>query len=188
MGLRQGACWSQDEFRAVLTDIYCVQHRKLVGLAAIWLDAAGEEAVQAAYLDVWSRWERIRDADKILLYLRRAVVNHALSELRRRRVAQRAFPPWSTDRLASDDDGEPVRSTSATTTEDEALGQVTDDAIVLCVRGLSRQQAACVGLRFYLGLSEKEIAAVRNISPGAVKKHVSRAMIRLRPLLEGNVG
>jgi RNA polymerase sigma factor (sigma-70 family) len=186
VGLRNGSGWSEEDFRSLLCDIHRSHYAKLVGLASIWVDAAGEDAVQDAYLHVWSSWERIRDAEKVLLYLRRAVVNNAMDELRHRRVTRRLLPGLSTPPTGNEDAGRPLWSRRPEATEDEALGHVADEAIVLCVRGLAPQQSACVALRFYLDLSEKEIADVRNISTGAVKVHISRAKERLRKLLEAN--
>jgi DNA-directed RNA polymerase specialized sigma24 family protein len=40
-----------------------------------------------------------------------------------------------------------------------------------------------VGLRFYMDMSEKEIADVLGIGTGSVKKHTSRAMKKLAPTL-----
>lgn len=186
VGLRNGCGWSEEEFRVILCEIHRLHYRNLVGLAAIWVDAAGEDAVQDAYVHVWSSWERIRDADKVLLYLRRAVVNNAMDELRHRRVTRRLLPGLSAPPRGDEDAGRPLWSRAPQTTDDEALGHMADEAIVLSVRGLAPQQSACVALRFYLGLSEKEIADVRNISTGAVKVHISRGKGKLRKLLEAN--
>ena len=186
MGLRNGGGWSEEQFRAVLCDLHRSHYAKLVGLAAIWVDAAGEDVVQDAYVHVWSSWEQIRDTDKVLPYLRRAVVNNAMSELRHRRVTRRLLPGLSTPPADSEDAGRPLWSRRPQATEDDALGHMADDAIVRSVRRLAPQQSACVALRFYLDLSEKEIAEVRNISTGAVKVHISRGKGKLRKLLEAN--
>jgi RNA polymerase sigma factor (sigma-70 family) len=186
VGLRQGGHWTEEEFRLVVHEMHQSHYRRLVGLATIWVDAAAEDAVQDAFVSLLSRPDRIREPDKLLAYLRWAVLHNAWSELRHRRVTRRPFPLSSAGALASDDDGCPVRSTSPTATEDEALGRLVDEAIVRGVRRLPRQQAACIALRCYLGLSEKEIAEVCKIKPGSVKKQLSRARRKLGPLVETN--
>lgn len=186
VGLRRGGCGSQEEFGLVLCDVFRTEFPKLVGLASIWLGGGAEDAVQDAFVDVWSSWDRIRDTEKVVFYLRRAVVNNAMSELRHRRVVRRVHPGLSRHAPNQDRGRLMWSSTTPPGPEDEALRQVADEAIVVCIRRLAPQQAACVALRFYLGLSEKEIAEVREISTGAVKKHISRAMRNLRPLLEEN--
>lgn len=187
VGLRQGGCRSQEEFGLVLCDVFHTDYRKLVGLAAIWLGGAAEDAVQDAFVHVWSSWERVQDGRKILLYLRRAVVNNAMSELRHQRVVRRVHPGLSRREPLNEDGGRLMWSSTAPLgTDEEALRQVADDAVIVSIRRLAPQQAACIALRFYLDLSEKEIAEVRGIRTGTVKKHISRAMRNLRPLLEEN--
>lgn len=169
MGLRQGGGWTQDEFWVVLREVHRAHYKSLVRLAALYLDRAGEDAVQDAFVQVSMQWQRIRDEDKVLLYVRRAVVNNAKSELRRGRVVRR-HPP--------------AVPGSAPASEDVALRGLADEAIVLRLRRLSPKQAACIGLRLYLDLSEKEIAEVLDISTGSVKQHTSRARTKLARLLE----
>lgn len=168
MGFDQAACWSREEFWVVLSDLHRVHYHALVRLAALYLDDAGEDAVQDAFVRVSLQWDRIRDADKVLAYLRRAVVNNAKSTLRHRLTVLR-HPP--------------APPLCAAAGEDVALSRLDDDAVVLHLRRLPPRQAACVGLRFYLDLSEKETADVLMISTGSVKQHTSRAMRKLGPVL-----
>jgi DNA-directed RNA polymerase specialized sigma24 family protein len=46
--------------------------------------------------------------------------------------------------------------------------------------GLSGQQRAVLVLRYFEDLSEADIAAVLDCSPGAVKTHAARGLDRLR--------
>jgi RNA polymerase sigma factor (sigma-70 family) len=164
----QTGCWSRDEFWFVLSDLHRQHYHALVRLAGLYLDDAGEDAVQDAFVRVSLQWDRIRDADKVLVYVRRAVINNAKSELRHRMTVRRHSP---------------TATFTAPSGEDAALGHLADEAVVVCLRRLPPRQAACVGLRFYLDLSEKETAEVLKISAGSVKQHTSRAMRKLRPLL-----
>jgi RNA polymerase sigma factor (sigma-70 family) len=173
VGLGQEACWSREEFWVVLSDLHRVHYHALVRLAALYLDDAAEDAVQDAFVRVSLHYDRIRDADKILVYLRRAVLNNAKSELRHRLTVRR-HPP--------------VLPLSAPAGEVVALSCLGEAAIVACLRQLPARQAACVGLRFALDLSERETAEVLEISAGSVKQHTSRAMRKLRPLLGAQDG
>ena len=167
-GLGRAACWSREEFWIVLAELHSVHYHALVRLAALYLDDAGEDAVQDAFVRVSLQWDSIRDANKVLVYVRRAVLNNAKSELRHRMTVRRH---------------QPAAPLSAPAGEDVALRHLADDAVVVCLRQLPARQAACVGLRFYLDLSEKETAEVLQISTGSVKQHTSRAMRKLRPML-----
>jgi RNA polymerase sigma factor (sigma-70 family) len=51
------------------------------------------------------------------------------------------------------------------------------------LRGLPRRQREVLALRYYLDLSEAEIADVLGISRGAVKSHASRGAAALRAVL-----
>jgi RNA polymerase sigma factor (sigma-70 family) len=57
-------------------------------------------------------------------------------------------------------------------------------AVVAALRGLPERQREAIVLRYYGDLSEAEIAAVMDISRGAVKSHTARAMASLRAALE----
>ncbi len=169
MGRGQAAGWSREQFWTILGELHSTHYGSLVRLAALYLDEAGEDAVQEAFLGVSQAWNRIQEPNLLLVYLRRAVLNKAKSELRHRHVIRRH--PLG-----------PAMTTPSS--EDVALRNLSDASVVACLRRLPARQAACVGLRFCLDLSEKEAAEVLNISTGSVKQHTSRAMRKLGPLLE----
>ena len=52
------------------------------------------------------------------------------------------------------------------------------------LRALPARQREVLALRYYLDLSEADIAATLGISRGAVKSHASRGAAALRTLLE----
>ena len=178
--------WNQQQFWAVLADIHHEHYGSLVRLAALFLGGAGEDAVQDAFVGVARRWDGIREADKVLIYLRRAVVNRARSELRHRHRMDIVSLDGLNDGLLPRrlSDHQPPRLPEAPGVEDIALRRLVADAVVACVRRLPRRQRECVGLRFCLQLSENETAEVLGIKPGSVKTHTSRAMQKLGPALE----
>jgi RNA polymerase sigma factor (sigma-70 family) len=56
-------------------------------------------------------------------------------------------------------------------------------AVLDAMRALPERQREVLALRYYLDLSEAEIADARGISRGAVKSHASRGSATLRSLL-----
>ena len=64
--------------------------------------------------------------------------------------------------------------------EDRLLMNEEQRLLLEDVRDLSPRQRDCILLRFYLELSEREIADVLNISPNSVKTHCRRGLASLR--------
>ena len=129
-----------------------------------------EEVVQDSFVAMHAQWGRLRDPDKALAYLRQSVVNRSRSHLRHqivvRRHAEREAPPAA---------GVGADHTSY---DLERRGAVLD-----ALRHLPRRQREVLALRYYLDLSEAEIADVLGISRGAVKSHASRGAAALRAVL-----
>jgi RNA polymerase sigma-70 factor (sigma-E family) len=156
---------------AALEAVYREHYRSLVRLAALLLDDVPtcEEVVQDAFVAVWRRPGAVRDADKLPAYLRSAVLNGARSALRRRGVARR--------HLAS----APPPSPGA---DEVALAGGADRSVLLALRDLPDRQREVLVLRYFLDLSEVEIASTLGISAGSVKTHAHRGLATLTTRLE----
>jgi RNA polymerase sigma-70 factor (sigma-E family) len=163
------ARWDADD---AVTHLFAAHYRSLVRLAALLLSdrALAEEVAQEAYVSLHTRWRRLRDADKALAYLRTCVVNGARSALRHRGVVQR-----HAERTAPMAD--------APSAEAGALGRLDHRDVVAALRRLPARQREALVLRYYLDLSEAEIADAMGISRGAVKSHASRGIAALRDVL-----
>ena len=128
-----------------------------------------EDVVQDAFGGLYRRWRHLADADKAVSYVRSAVLNGCRSELRRRIRAERRAAP---DPVAPD----PV---SAAVTD-----LIERCEMQAALRRLSARQREALVLRFYLELSEAEIAASMGISRGTVKSTTSRALTTLGRYLD----
>jgi len=126
-----------------------------------------EDIVQNALSRVYVSWRRVRRVDSIDAYVRRAVVNAHLNEVRR---------PW---RHRERSGLELEHETSVATGADPG----ESDALWTALRALAPRQRQVVVLRHYWGLSVEETAADLGISPGTVKSQTSTALARLRDLL-----
>jgi len=164
------AGWTADE---AVTRLFAAHYRQLVRLAALLLAdrAVAEELVQDAYVQLHQRWGKLRDPHKALGYLRTSVVNGARSAQRRRGVA---------DRYAAGQ----LPLAPAPSAELGALGALGRAEVVAALRALPVRQREVLVLRYYLDLSESEIADTMGISRGAVKSHASRGLAALRTTLE----
>jgi RNA polymerase sigma factor (sigma-70 family) len=71
---------------------------------------------------------------------------------------------------------------------DDAATVAARRAVVLdAMRALPQRQREVLALRYYLDLSEAEIADAMGISRGAVKSHASRGSAALRSLLSDHL-
>jgi len=156
---------------ADLADTYREHYRALVRLASLLLDDVGacEEVVQDAFVQVWQRGPALRTPDRLPAYLRSAVLNGARSRLRHRLVRRR--------HLAAVPDPAPAA-------EATALAGDPDRTMLRALRELPVRQREVLALRYYLDLSEAEIAATLGISAGSVKTHAHRGLATLAEQLE----
>jgi RNA polymerase sigma-70 factor (sigma-E family) len=154
-----------------LTAMYDAEYRSLVRMSAVMLGDVGsaEEVVQESFIAVHAAWRRLRDIDKALHYLRRSVLNRSRSVLRHRAVVDRYMP-----RLHQD----------VPSAEQAAISRLERSAVTSALRSLPDRQREALVLKFYLDLSEEQVAAAMNISTGAVKSHTSRGKAALRSVLE----
>lgn len=118
-----------------------------------------EDAVQEAFLRVWRFRGSLPSGDAIRPWLYRVVVNTAISSLRHERLrAERQPAP-----------------------EPPSLGPDPVDALVVAdaLADLPQHLRIPVVLRYWVGLSEKEIATAIGRRPGTVKSRLHEARSRL---------
>lgn len=160
--------WGADE---AVTHLYAAHYRSLVRLSALLLRDVGaaEEIVQDSFVSMHGAWRRLRDPDRALAYLRQSVVNRSRSALRRRSVEAKHAPAPAPD-MASAEHG--------------ALVALEHASVLEALRSLPARQQEVLVLRYFVDLSEADIADTLGISRGAVKSHASRGMATLRSTLE----
>jgi RNA polymerase sigma-70 factor (sigma-E family) len=164
--------WAADE---ALTQLYAAHWASLVRLS--WLlvrdQQVAEESVQDAFVAMHARWCQLRDPDRALAYLRRAVVNTSRSVLRHRTVENRYLASETTARTAHGLTTEP-------SAEERVAARATGDRMIQALGRLPRRQREVLTLRYYADLSEAQIADALGISAGAVKAHAHRGLAALR--------
>jgi len=138
---------------------------KMVRLAELLTGDRGraEDLAQHGFAQAYAAWRRIRGGEPDL-YVRRCIVNAHTDWWRRRSWREQPVELIPEERVISD-----------------ASTAVVEREIVLraLARLTSRERLVLV-LRFYLDLSELEIAAQLKIAPGTVKSAASRALGKLR--------
>ena len=160
-----------------VTELYAGHALGLVRLAVLLVGdrASAEDIVQDAFLGLYRRWDRLPDTSAPLGYLRVSVLNGCRTALRRRTRTRLASAAAFT---------EPPPAESA---EARALLTGEQRAVAVALRRLPQRQREALVLRYYLDLSEAEIAATMGISRGTVKSATSRALAAVgRILKEGS--
>jgi RNA polymerase sigma-70 factor (sigma-E family) len=158
----------EDAERAVV-ELYGAHYDSLVRLATLLGsdDSTAELIVQDSFVAMHHAWSSLRDNRKALSYLCQAVVRRSRSARRRRHTL---------DKIASD---KPAAEQCSSFPQEGAV-------VIEAVRALPAPQREVLVLRFYVDMSEGEIASVMGVSRGAVKSHTARAMQSLRLVLEGD--
>ncbi len=159
-----------------LHSLYSAHWRYLVRLAVLLVDdvASAEDVVQDAFVALHRRSGALRDPDAALAYLRASVVNLSRSVLRKRQVARKHLKV-----------AEPESTAAA---DHEVLVRDEHRAALAAVRALPRHQREVLILRYWSGLSEREIAQTLGIAQGSVKSAASRGMATLQRVLGGEFG
>jgi RNA polymerase sigma-70 factor (sigma-E family) len=166
--MTSSASWDAD---TAVEQLYAAHYRRLVRLSVLLVSdpETAEEVVQDSFVAMHGRWRSLREPERGLAYLRQTVVNRSRSVLRHRGVQSRHVPVPPDPRPGADAD---------------VLAGERRDAVLHALRELPGRQREVLALRYYLDLSEAQIAETLGISRGAVKSHASRGVSALRTLME----
>jgi RNA polymerase sigma-70 factor (sigma-E family) len=153
-----------------LTALFRVHHAELVRLAALLVRSreAAEDIVQDVFTRVHARRGGAPDAAGALAYLRQAVINGCRSWLRRQAVARRSGA------LAGQ-----AEAGSCESAEHEVIRAELRQRVLAELAALPARRREVLVLRYYLGLSEAEIARTLGISQGTVKSTAARGIAAL---------
>ena len=159
--------------RSTVADLFRDHHGELVRLAVLMVGdvPTAEDVVQDVYTRLHSRaHQHQHQPEDPLPYVRAAVLNGCRSALRRRVVARRV----TLVHRASQRHEQVLASA-----ESEVILSEERRQVLAALAGLPRRRREVLVLRYYLGLSEAEIAAVLGISPGTVKSTAARGLAAL---------
>ncbi|TCO51098.1 RNA polymerase sigma-70 factor (sigma-E family) [Kribbella antiqua] len=161
-----------EERDEAVSGLYREHWAGMVRLALLMLGdrPSAEDVVQDAYAGLYRRWDRIVDHTKAVSYLRSSVLNGSRTVLRRRTAARRLVhsepPVWST--------------------ESEAMLSEERREVLAALHTLPTRQREVLVLRFYLRLSDPEIASTLGIREVSVRSAASRGLAALARKLEDN--
>jgi RNA polymerase sigma factor (sigma-70 family) len=173
-----------------LDSLFRQHHAELVRLAILMVRdlPAAEDIVQDVFARIQARPDVRPQPGHELAYLRASVLNGCRSVYRRRAVAVRlglepspGSADWTVSRGCSMSEtsygrAEPPPHESA---ETEAIRADDCRRVLVALAELPGRRREVLVLRYYVGLSEAEIAATLGISPGSVKSAASRGLAAL---------
>ncbi|WP_434096207.1 SigE family RNA polymerase sigma factor [Streptosporangium roseum] len=152
--------------RVDVAALFADHHLGLVRLALLMVgdQSTAEDVVQEAFTRTHAGRHRLRDPRRALTYIRSAVLNGSRSVLRRRAVAFRRAVPyeppvWSAEHAA-------------------LLGEERREVLV-ALRALPGRQREALTLRYYLDLSDREIAETMGIGAGTARSTIARGLAAL---------
>jgi RNA polymerase sigma-70 factor (ECF subfamily) len=133
--------------------------------------ADAEEAAQDGFVKAWRALGRFREGSPFRPWLLRIVANEASN--RRRSAGRRAS-------LALRAAAEEPSGGAAPSPEAALLTSEQRATLLAAVEELPEEQRDVVALRYFLDLSEAEVAETLAIPQGTVKSRTARALERLR--------
>lgn len=149
--------------------LFHTQFRAMVRLAAMLGADDPEDVAQEAFVRLHGRTRALRDPHAAVGYLRTTVVNLTRSRQRHLSVVRR-HPADAPPDVAS--------------AEHDAVRREAGRDLVAALGRISERHREALVLRYWLDLSEAEMAEAMGISRGTVKSHVSRGLDALADLME----
>ena len=134
-----------------------------------------EDAAQDGFVKAWRALGRFREGAPFRPWLLQIVANEARN--RRRSAGRRANLALRAATEAPSGDAAP--SPEAALLSGEQRG-----ALLAAVDELTEDQRTVVALRYFLGLSERDVAETLGVPQGTVKSRTARALERLRESYE----
>ena len=148
-------------------DLFEYHAVRLIRMAVLLLgdQSSAEDVVQDAFLGLYRGAGRLRDPANAVAYLRASVLNGCRSALRSRKRA------WSS--LI------PMHDPPVWSAESAAMAGEDRREVLRAVARLPRHQREVLVLRYYVNLTDQEIAADLGVTRGTVASTASRALAAL---------
>jgi len=158
---------------SAVTALFEAHYASLVRIARLLVDdrETAEDVVMDAFTSLYRRWTAVRDPAEAHRYVRSCVLNGARSQLRRRRLRRR-------HEIGSPQQ-EAIRDGLETNEADRST-------VTQLLKTLPYRQRQVLVLRYFVDMTEAQIAYELGVSPGSVKTHASRGLAALARALEGS--
>lgn len=156
-----------DDAAMGVSGLFRARYPEMVRLADLLGADDPEDIAQEAFARLLKKHDRLRDPDAAVAYVRAIVCNLTRNRHRHLRVVRLRTP------AARDEDS----------SEQAAILREDHREVLAALAGLPPRRREAIVLRYWLDLSEREIAHAMGISPGTVKSNVSRGLAALAAAL-----
>jgi RNA polymerase sigma-70 factor (sigma-E family) len=169
-GRARPRCDAVDNAEVAVGALYQASAVSLIRLAYVMLGdrPSAEDVVQEAFCSLYRRWDRLAEADSALYYVRSSVLNGCRSVLRKRAVRRRGV----------------AYELPTVSAEAVVLSGEEREEVIRAVGRLPHRQREALVLRFYLDLSDEQIARVMGIRQSTVRSTAYRGLEALSRALK----
>jgi RNA polymerase sigma factor (sigma-70 family) len=154
-----------------VSSLFKARYPELVRLADLLGADDPEDIAQEAFARLISKQRALRDQDAALAYVRAIVCNLVRNRHRHLRVVRLRIP-------AGHDEA---------SSEQAVMLREDHRELLAALAALPPRRREAIVLRYWLDLSEREMAAAMGVSAGTVKSLVSRGLDALGQALEGKI-
>src|SRR5882724_8107377 len=155
---------------AAVAQLFAARYAEMVRLAGLLGADDAEDVAQEAFARLLDRRASLRDPGAAIGYVRSTVCNLTRNRKRHLGIARLLAPPGLPE--------------AGATLEQAVIVREDHGEVLAAVASLPRRQREAVVLRYWLELSEVEIAATMGIAAGTVKSLVSRGVASVGKRLE----
>jgi RNA polymerase sigma-70 factor (sigma-E family) len=158
---------ADDDMATGVGGLFRTRYPEMVRLADLLGADDPEDIAQEAFARLIRKYDSLRDPDAALAYVRASVCNLTRNRHRHLRVVRLRTPA-----------GRPEASS-----EQAAILREDHREVLAALAALPPRRREAIVLRYWLDLSEREIAEAMGTSPGTVKSNVSRGLAALAEAL-----
>lgn len=158
-----------------LSELYCCAYSQLFnyGFKIVPDDSLVEDCIQQLFLNVWSKRDVVSEAESVKSYLFTSFRRLIFRRLKKQRNQAKRNHHYSQHRHESI----PTREELLIHYETE---QYKKSRLQIALDSLSKRQRQAIYLKYYSGLSNKEISDVMDVNKQSVYNHISRAIQKMQ--------
>jgi RNA polymerase sigma factor (sigma-70 family) len=142
-------------------------------------DGLAEDVVQEVFLALWRDPARFDAARGTVASWLMTLVHHKAVDAVRREATRRRHHPTTSE----PDEGLAGWAAAGPSAARQALGAVLGEQVRSALRRLPTEQRTALGLAYYGGYSQREVASLTGVPIGTVKSRMFAGVARLRVLL-----